>query len=326
MILNHAFDILDCGVFANISSMFSPDVGVFLKLEAFNAAGSIKLKPAIALVEALEKMSKLRTGRTIIDTTSGNMGIALAIVAKSKGYGFVCVTDEKMTVHNRAIVKAYDAEIVVMPNSTLDERYRYIEARIAADNSLVWTRQFTNPENPATHARTTAREILSEFERIDYLFVGTGTGGTLAGCSKAFAEQSPDTKIFAVDAAGSLHFEEPKPWIQRRIPGIGATRRSPFLLDVHIHKALVVGDRETIRTCCDLRDATGWLVGGSTGSVVAAARSMQRLFSRGATVVCVGADMGERYLNTIYNEDWVRDEFGDLDDMQNDPPPDQIAV
>jgi N-(2-amino-2-carboxyethyl)-L-glutamate synthase len=316
MILNHAYDTLSCGVFANISSIFAPAVRVFLKIEAFNAAGSVKLKPAIGLVEAQERLGNLTGKRNIIDTTSGNMGIALAVVAKCKGHGFVCVTDEKMTMHNRSVVAAYGAEIVVMPNSTLDERYRYIQSRMAKDSSLVWTRQFTSPDNPLAHQETTAREILDEFEKVNYLFIGVGTGGTLAGCSKAFSERSPHTKIFAVDVEGSFHFEEPEPRIKRRIPGIGATKRSPFLNDARIHKAVIVSERDTVRACTTVRDASGWLVGGSTGSIIAAAQAMKKLFSPGDTVVCLGADMGERYLNTIYNENWVGDEFGDIENDQ----------
>lgn len=312
MILNNACDILKFGVFADISIIFGGNIRAFLKIEAFNAAGSIKLKPAINLVNTLEKLGALNRKRVLIDTTSGNMGIALSIVAKCKGYDFICVTDEKMTAHNRKIVSAYGAEIVVMPHSTLDERYRYIQSRIVNDNSLVWTQQFTSPVNPAAHQETTATEILEEFETVDHLFIGVGTGGALAGCSKTFTEKSPHTKLFAVDVEGSLHFGNANSSYRRRIPGIGATRRSPFLKDIRIDGAIIVSERDTVRACAEVRDASGWLVGGSTGSVIAAAQSLQHEFPTGSTLVCVGADMGERYLDTIYNSEWVNVEFNDL--------------
>lgn len=310
MILRHAYDTLGIGIFADIAPLLGAGVHAYLKVEAFNAAGSIKLKPALAMVEALEAAGALAPGATLIETTSGNLGIALALIARCKGYGFVCVTDEKMTAHNRALVRAHGGELVVMANSSLDDRCGHIAARMAADPALVWTRQFANPVNPRAHAETTASEILREFPHVDYLFVGVGTGGTLAGCVRAFAEHSPATQIVAVDAAGSHHFTPPLLPVPRRIPGIGATRRSPFLDHAAPHEAVIVAERDAVRSCAELHAATGWLMGGSTGSVLAAARTMIPQFRPGETVVCIAADMGDRYLDTLYDPDWLDETFG----------------
>lgn len=250
------------------------------------------------MIEAIEAAGVLRAGATLIETTSGNMGIALALIAQCKGYRFVCVTDEKMTKHNRALVRAHGATLVVLPQSSLDERFAYIRARLVADPAMVWTQQFVSRANPQAHAGTTAEEILREFARVDHLFIGTGTGGTLAGCASTFAARSPATRIVAVDVEGSHHFATPAVPVSRRIPGIGATRRSPFLDEAVIHRAMIVSERDTIRACADLHRSTGWLMGGSTGSVLAAARKVR--FRAGDVVVCVAADMGERYLDAIY--------------------------
>jgi cysteine synthase A len=310
MILRNAYDTLGIGIFADIAPLLGAGVHAYLKIEGFNAAGSIKLKPALAMVEALETAGALLPGATLIETSSGNLGIALALIARCKGYGFVCVTDEKMTLHNRALVRAHGGELVVMAHSSLDDRCGHIAARMATDPTLVWTRQFVNPVNPRVHAETTASEILREFPRVDHLFVGVGTGGTLAGCVRAFGERSPATKIVAVDAAGSHHFAPPLRPVSRRIPGIGATRRSPFLDAAAPHDAVIVAERDAVRACAEVHAATGWLVGGSTGSVLAAARAMMLQFRAGGTVVCIAADMGDRYLDTLYDTDWLDATFG----------------
>lgn len=310
MILRSACDLLDIGIFADISRLLPRPGRMFLKIEAFNAAGSIKLKPAITLVSILERAGTLKPGASIIDTTSGNMGVALAVVAKTRGYGFICVTDEKMTAHTRALVDAYGAELVVLTNSNLDERYSYIESRIRVDRSLVWTRQFLSPDNPAAHEQTTALEILREFSSLNYLFIGVGTGGTVAGCSRVFRQKSPQTKLIAVDAEGSCHFQTGTNSVRRHIPGIGATKRSPFLQGLSIGEAIVVSERDAIRMCELLREKTGWLVGGSTGSVVAAALKMSNEFKASDTIVCVSADLGERYLDTVFDSAWVNQQFG----------------
>src|SRR6185312_7215302 len=128
-------------VFARVSGLLDNRVDILLKLEGFNAGGSIKLKPALNLVADLKRQNRLHRDSIIIDTTSGNMGIALAMIARSLGHGFVCVSDEKMTLHNRRLVQAYGAEIVILEGSTLDERYDYIRDRIERDPRIVWTRQ-----------------------------------------------------------------------------------------------------------------------------------------------------------------------------------------
>lgn len=287
------------------------DVAAYLKLEWMNPGGSIKFKPALGLVRELEESGVLEAGRSLIDTTSGNMGIALSVAARLRGYGFICVTDDKITRHNRGLIEAYGAQLVIMPGSTLRERFDYIRQTIAERPDLVWTRQFSSPTNPATHELTTARELLAAFPRLDYVFVGAGTAGTLAGCARAFARLRPSVKVVAVDAEGSRHFTD-GPAVRRRLPGIGATERSPFIAETPIHQAVVVPEGETVATCLDLVAGAGWLPGASTGTVVAAMRRLQGAFAPGEVVVGIAADHGERYLDTVYNPAWVAEHFPQL--------------
>ena len=300
MIIDRIIDYTFQPVFARVSELLDVRVDLLLKLEGFNPGGSIKLKPAIALVTDLRRRGLLNADSVLIDTTSGNMGISLALLARSLGYGFTCVTDEKITPHNSRLIQAYGGDIVILERSTLRERYDYIRRRIAEDGRFVWTQQFENSVNPAAHETTTAREILLSLPRVDHLFVGIGTGGTLAGCAKVFAAESPWTRITAVDAEGSAHFGNVACAPPRRIPGIGASERSRFIDDSRIHDAIVVPEESALEHCALLLRRTGWLLGGSSGSVLSAITSSASQFEPGAVVVGICADFGERYLDGVY--------------------------
>lgn len=313
MIVDGVFDFQHFTVFSRLRDFIRADVTLLLKLEMFNPGGSIKFKPAIGLIKSLEERGALQCGSSVIDTSSGNMGVALAMACCARGYSFSCVTDEKITSHNRALIEAYRGDVVVMPNSNYKQRCDYIRSRLGESPNLVWTRQFTDHMNPEIHARTTAREILEQLGRVDYVFAGTGTGGTASGCARAFAEQRPSVKVVAVDAVGSAHFESPPSATPRLLPGIGATQRSPFLDMVNLHDALLVPEDEAILACRAVVAASGWLIGASSGSVLAAVRRCEARFQPGDVVVAVVADSGERYLSAVYDDNWVEAHFPALD-------------
>lgn len=312
MIIDGPLDFTPPNVLVRLHKLVRPDVSCYLKSEMFNPAGSIKFKPAVEIVKHLVARGRLRPGGGIIDTTSGNMGIALSIAARSLGCRFVCVSDEKLTPHNRALLAAYGAELVLLPGSSLRDRYDYIEQRVAASPSLVWTRQFTNPENPLAHEATTASEILSELPELTHLFVGTGTAGTLTGCAQALKRHRCRARLVAVDAVGSCHFSQTPAQRRRLLPGIGATERSPFLADAKVDDIAIVPESEAIRACRALVQHTGWLFGASSGSVLAAIKRFERTFEPGSVVVGIAADSGERYLHCLYNPDWVEEHFPQL--------------
>lgn len=302
MIIERIIDFAFEPTFARVSQLLDNKVDLLLKIEGFNPGGSIKLKPAINLIRDIERQNLLKPGSILIDSTSGNMGIALALLARSLGYGFYCVTDEKITPHNSRLIQAYGAVVVVLDRSTLQERYAYIRNLVAQEQKYVWTRQFQNEMNPAAHETTTAREILRTLPRVDHLFVGVGTGGTLAGCARTFAVESPSTRITAVDAEGSAHFGDVGSAQPRRIPGIGASERSPFIDDGFIDDVVIVPEGSAIAHCELLLERTGWLLGGSSGSVLSAIMSSAGKFAAGDVVVGVCADFGERYLDGIYSK------------------------
>jgi N-(2-amino-2-carboxyethyl)-L-glutamate synthase len=312
MIVENLMEFQPVNLFIRVRNLLRDDVRVYLKSEMFNPGGSVKFKAAVGIIRSLESSGHLAPGGAIIETTSGNMGIALALLARHRGYGFICVSDDKVTAHNRALIQAYGGELVILPGSTLNDRFGYIRDRISHDGSLVWTRQFSNGVNPETHEATTAREILDTFQTVDYLFVGTGTGGTLAGIGGALSAAKRPVRLVAVDAEGSAHFPSQTVGARRRLPGIGASERSPFLDAAILHDIVHVPEHEAIRACRELVYSTGWLLGASAGSVLFAIRKLQQSFRSGDLVVGIAADSGERYLNELYNDEWVSLHFPNL--------------
>lgn len=312
MIVESMMEFEPVNLFVRVRHLVRDDVRVYLKSEMFNPGGSIKFKAAVGIIRALESSGSLGPGAAIIETTSGNMGIALSSIARHRGYGFICVSDEKITTHNRALIEAYGGEVVILTGSTLNDRFGYIRDRIRGDNSLVWTRQFTNSVNPETHEATTAREILNTFPTVDYVFAGTGTGGTLVGIGRTLSKLQRKVRLVAVDAEGSAHFASETVGARRRLPGIGASQRSPFLDGVSLHDIVHVPESESIRACRELVHSTGWLFGASAGSVLFAIRKLQETFRSGDLIVGIAADSGERYLNELYNNEWVSQHFPNL--------------
>jgi 2,3-diaminopropionate biosynthesis protein SbnA len=298
--------------FFQISGVVEPTIHV--KCEALNAAGSIKIKPALRMIEDLEKQGRLKKGGTLVESSSGNLGIAVSMIAASRGFKFICVVDPNAAQYSVSAMRAVGAAVIVVDQK--DENGGYLGSRIAlietmcrADPSLVWINQYANESNWRAHFDTTAPEILAEFPRVDHLFIGAGTTGKLMGCARYFRQHSPRTRIIAVDPEGSVTFGTPsKP---RKIPGIGTSRR-PELLDESLIDAVVhVPEIETVRLCRELA-AQGVLLGGSTGSVIAAIRRSGRLLSRSDVVITIMPDLGSKYLDTIYSDEWVERHYGNL--------------
>jgi cysteine synthase A len=308
LILDTITDFVIRPLFARVANTIRADVELLLKIEGFNPGGSIKLKPALALVRQLVQTGVLRPGMSIIESSSGNMGIALSLIARAQGFDFVCVSDEKITNHNRLLLGALSARLVILPGSTYRQRCAYIEEQLVADPCLVWTRQFENPSNPQAHAESTALEILNTVGEVDHLFIGVGTGGTLAGCAQVFRRLSPETRIVAVDTEGSAHFGNSPSRTRRRIPGIGASEPSRFIHPSLFDEFVLVPESRAVRACKQLARATGWLLGGSSGSVVSAVMESACQFAPDDRVVAICADLGDRYLDSIYSTQWLQDE------------------
>jgi 2,3-diaminopropionate biosynthesis protein SbnA len=287
---------------------------LYLKCEGFNFAGSIKLKTAAAMVEAAERDGLLAPGSILVESSSGNLGVALSMIAASKGYRFLCVTDPRCNLSTRLLIEALGSQVHIVdePNESsgyLGARIDYVRALCATDDRYVWLDQYTNPGNWEAHYRTTGPAIGRSFPRLDVLFVGAGTTGTLMGCARYFRGWRRAVRIVAVDSVGSVTFGGAPG--HRMIPGLGTSIRPPLLDESYVDDVVHVEEADTIRACHRLA-RHGFLFGGSTGTVVSGA--MDWLAQHDApelTTVAVAPDLGERYLGTIYQADWFQELYGE---------------
>jgi len=286
---------------------------LFLKCEGFNFAGSIKLKAAAAMVAAAKRTGRLRPDSILIESSSGNLGVALSMIAASRGYRFLCVTDSRCNLSSRQLMEALGSyvHVVAEPDATggyLAARIEYVRALCAEDDRYVWLNQYENAANWQAHYLTTAPAIARQFPRLDVLFVGAGTTGTLMGCARYFRDRHPSVRIVAVDSVGSVTFGgAPGP---RMIPGLGTSVRPPLLDESYVDDVVSVAETDTVRTCHELA-RRGFLFGGSTGTVVSGATSwLAEHDADGLTAVAIAPDLGERYLDTIYQTNWLYGVYG----------------
>ena len=298
-------------LYVDLRSIFGRSL--FLKCEGFNFAGSIKLKAAAEMVEAADRDGVLRPGSILVESSSGNLGVALSMIAASKGYRFLCVTDSRCNLSTRLLMEALGSEVHIIdePDAAggfLGARLDYVRALCASDDRYVWLNQYTNPGNWQAHYRTTAPAIAREFPQLDVLFVGTGTSGTLMGCARYFRDRHRPVRVVAVDTVGSVTFGGASG--RRMIPGLGMSVRPPLLDLSYVDEVVRVEEADTIRACHRLA-RRGFLFGGSTGTVVSGAMSWLARHDAGElTAVAIAPDLGERYLDTIYQTNWVEAIYG----------------
>jgi cysteine synthase A len=288
---------------------------LFLKCEGFNFAGSVKLKSAAAMVEAAEQAGVLRGGSILVESSSGNLGVALSVIAASRGYRFLCVTDIRCNLATRRLMEALGSQVHVVaaeqdaPGGLLGARLDYVRALCASDERYVWLNQYTHPGNWQAHYRTTGPAIVRQFPDLDVLFVGAGTTGTLMGCARFMREWRRPVRVVAVDSVGSVIFGGAP--ARRMIPGLGAAVRPPLLDESYIDEVALVEEPDTIRTCRRLA-THGFLFGGSTGTVVCGAeRWLADHDATDLTAVAIAPDLGERYLDTVYHTNWVQGVYGE---------------
>ncbi|MER5466896.1 2,3-diaminopropionate biosynthesis protein SbnA [Streptomyces sp. NPDC002668] len=287
---------------------------LFLKCEGFNFAGSIKLKAATEMVEAAERDGLLTPDSVLVESSSGNLGVALSMIAASKGYRFLCVTDSRCNLPTRLMMEALGSQLHVITEPDpvggfLGARIDHVRALCASDDRYVWLNQYTNPSNGMAHYRRTAPAIARQFPDLDVLFVGAGTTGTLMGCARYFREWHRRVRIVAVDSVGSVTFGGAPG--RRMIPGLGTSRRPPLLDESYVDDVVCVPEADTIRACHRLA-RRGFLFGGSTGTVVSGAMDwLAQQEGRELTAVAIAPDLGERYLETIYQTNWVQDLYGE---------------
>jgi 2,3-diaminopropionate biosynthesis protein SbnA len=291
---------------------------LFAKLESLNPGGSSKDRPALAIVAEGLRSGAIGPDTVIIESSSGNMGIGLAQACCHYGLRFICVVDPKASSFNLKILETFGAEVdmVAAPDPVSGE---FLQARLERVKVLrrqipnsFWPNQYANIENAGAHYRTTMAEIVSALDgKVDFLLVATSTCGTIRGCAEYARDHRLGTRIVAVDAVGSVIFGDAPG--RRLIPGLGASICPPLcppeLVDMVVH----VTDVDCIVGCRRLLRTEAILAGGSSGGVMSAVDKLQGEIPAGATCVAILADRGERYLDTLYDDTWVRDHFGEIE-------------
>ncbi|WP_437916610.1 cysteine synthase family protein [Sorangium sp. So ce302] len=284
---------------------------LFLKLESCNPGGSIKEKNAAYLIKEAEARGLLRRGGTIVESSSGNFGIGLAMVGASRGYRVIIVVDAKTAPPMRRMLEAYGAELMDVPLSAMDAHGSMQVARMRKAAELAmeipgawYPCQHLNPSNPEAHALYTAPEIEEAFSGPpDVIVLGISTAGQLAGVAKFFQRWYAGTKLVGVDVAGSAILGTPRhPY---KMTGLGLSFVPPNFTPVALDAAYSISDQMAFSVCHALAKKEGLLLGASTGAIVAAGLAYAAPFVRRQEVVFINPDRGDRYLETVYNREWL---------------------
>ena len=302
-----------------INRLAPSGVNLFAKIEAFNPLGSVKDRLALGVIEAAERSGQLKPGQTVIEATSGNTGIGLAMVCAQKGYPLVVTMAEQFSVERRKLMRFLGAKVVLTPQAGRAVGMVLKAEELAAKHGWFLTRQFENEANADIHSRTTAREIIADFkgEKLDYWVTGYGTGGTLKGVSRVLAKELPDTKIVVCEpedapligsgiaqarkadgSPSSAHPSfQPHPmqgWTPDFIPKLTADAVDMKV----IHRIITVPGAEAMRCSGELARKEGIFVGITAGATLAGALRVCAEAPKGANVLCMLPDTGERYLST----------------------------
>ena len=302
-----------------ITRLAPPDVNLYVKIEAFNPLGSVKDRLALGIIEEAERTGELKPGQTVIEATSGNTGIGLAMVCAQKGYPLVVTMAETFSVERRKLMRFLGAKVVLTPAALRGVGMVNKAVELAKTHGWFLTRQFDNEANPDMHSRTTAREIIADFagDRLDYWVTGYGTGGTLKGVARVLAKERPETKIVvcepldapllgsgaeqARNADGSPASAHPafKPhpmqgWTPDFIPKLTGDAVDTGV----ISRIIAIPNPDAMRYSRELAQKEGIFVGITAGATFAGALKVCAEAPKGATVLCMLPDTGERYLST----------------------------
>ena len=291
---------------------------VFGKAEFFNPGGSLKDRIGLAMIEAAERDGRLRPGGTIVEGTSGNTGIGLAIAAATRGYRCVFTMPDKMSQEKVRLLKAFGAEVIITPTAVApDHPDNYVQTarRIVEETpGAILANQFYNQENPRAHYETTGPEIWEQTEgRVTHFVASAGTGGTLTGVGRFLKEKNPAIRIIAGDPVGSIYGEYHESHMKGdghpyKVEGIGGDK-IPDTLDFDVIDAFhSISDRDAFRYARRLTREEGLFVGGSSGlNVALAVRTANEVDDPDALIVTILGDTGERYLSKLYNDEWLRE-------------------
>ncbi|MDF5719762.1 MAG: 2,3-diaminopropionate biosynthesis protein SbnA [Rhizonema sp. PD37] len=293
---------------------------LYAKLEMFNPGGSIKDRPALNILQQALQKGDIQPGTTVIESSSGNLGIGLAQASAFFGLRFICVVDSKTTQQNIKILKAYGAEVelVTEPDPVtgdfLTARINQVRSLLASIPNSFWCNQYANLNNARAHYQTVDEIVKALNGKLDYLFCATGSCGTLRGCCEYLRSNNMNTKIIAVDAKGSVIFGDQRG--KRLIPGHGAGQVpklfQPGLEDEYVH----ISDWDCIIGCRILLRQEAILAGGSSGGVISAIAKKAKEIPNNSTCVAILCDSGDRYLDTVYSDSWVKEHFGKVTTME----------
>lgn len=295
-----------------------PNHHCYGKLEGLNPAGSAKDRPAAAVVRQALEDGKVGPDSLLIEASSGNMGVGLAQACAYYGLRFLCLVDPKTPPSTVKTIEAYGAETEMVSEPDPDTG-ELLQAKLKRVHQLCdeiegsfWINQYANRANRGAHYRTTVREIVRDLDgKVDYIFCATATCGTIGGCIDYVREQGLDIKIVAVDAVGSQIFGSER--TTRLISGLGSGIRPDLAPEIDdVYRCIHVSNGDCVTGCRLLLRNEAILAGGSSGAVVMAMKSMADEIPEDATCVMILPDRGERYLDTIYNDEWVSQKIGDI--------------
>jgi cysteine synthase A len=299
MIYNNILDTVGHTPVVRINRLAPKGVEMYVKLEAFNPMGSVKDRLALGIVLDAEKRGVLKPGQTVVEATSGNTGIALAMVCAVRGYPFVSVMAESFSIERRRLMRFLGAKVVLTPAPRRATGMVAATEALAKKHGWFMTQQFENQANPAYHRNTTGPEVLSDFanRRLDYYVSGYGTGGTITGAGQMIRLARPEVKIISTEPAGASLLEG-KPWAPHKIQG-WTPDFLPDVLDRKVaHENIPVTDDEAIATSKALATREGIFCGISSGGTFAAALKVAEKAEPGSVILAMLPDTGERYLST----------------------------
>ena len=303
MIYNGAIELIGKTPILRVTNMIDENsADVYVKLEKFNPGGSVKDRAALGMIEKAEEEGLLKKGSVIVEPTSGNTGIALAMIGRVKGYKVIIVMPETMSKERRDLIKAYGAELVLTEGAKGMKGAIEKATQMVKDYGYFMPQQFENIANPEKHYETTAQEIYEDINDLDVFVAGVGTGGTITGIGKNLKEKINGIEIVAVEPSNSqvIIGKNPGP---HKIQGIGAGFVPQNYKEEYVDKVIAVSDENAIKTAVDFSKNEGILVGISSGAAIYAAIEIAKKLGKGKKVLAIAPDGGEKYISMgIYEQ------------------------